>query len=59
MLVGSLGMDHLFRIYKDALHSEVCKGMIEKFENHPEQYEQCHEGAMHFSQNKKIATSNT
>ena len=45
-------MDHLCRIYKDVLSPEVCKGMIEKFENHPEQHEQCHEGAMHFSQIK-------
>lgn len=45
-------MDHLCRIYKDVLSSEVCKGMIEKFESHPEQYEKHHEGAMQFSQIK-------
>jgi len=45
-------MDHLCRIYKDVLSPEVCKGMIEKFENHPEQYERHHKGKMSFSQIK-------
>ena len=45
-------MDHLCRIYKDVLSPEVCKGMIEKFEKHPEQYEKHHKGLMSFSQIK-------